>query len=170
MKYKTFTLLLIGAGALLLLVVNELQTTDQNRSVISSDGPTETNDVIREQSSDQLQTADQRIIYRGDPPYLSELPILDGNLFVSHRDDYLLFGGSNIELVRFRAGTGTGDRATVLYREDAIAFLLAEQPYIQFAYQDGFYSIQIFSRAYFFTLDIRELPSASVELMGKFVK
>jgi hypothetical protein len=168
LKNKTSILLLIATVALASWVVSNFQSSDLDRAAISTDVPNESNDRVSQSSSDPPQTDEQRIIYRGDPPYLIELPILDGNLFVNHSDDYLLFGGTNIEQVRFSAGTRAGGRATVLYRDNAIAFVMSEQPYVEFAYQDGFYSIQILSRSYFFTLDIRELPSPSVELTGKF--
>ncbi|NKB32717.1 MAG: hypothetical protein GKR91_06430 [Pseudomonadales bacterium] len=110
----------------------------------------------------------ERIIYRGDPPYLSNQPILDGNLFVNHSDDFLLLGGLNIEQVRFSAGIRAGGRAAVVYRDNAIAFLMEEEPYIEFSYQDKFYSLQILSRPYFFTMDFREIPSASIQLTEGF--
>ena len=77
------TLLLIGSVALALWVLGDFQTNDTDQIATSTDARNESNELARELSSNQLQTAKERIIYRGDPPYLSELPILDGNLFAT---------------------------------------------------------------------------------------
>lgn len=115
--------------------------------------------IAIENTNESVGLATDRIIYRGDPPYLTEQAILDGNLYVNHVDDYLLLGGENIEQVRFSAGTLSGERATVDYRENAISFVMEEQPYIEFSYQDKVYSLQILSRPYFYTMDFREISS-----------
>lgn len=161
LKVTSFTLLLIALVSLALFGISQFLATDQDRTVIATDS-------VSESAAEQSPIAAERIIYRGDPPYLTELPILDGNLFVNHSDDFLLFGGANIEQVKFSAGTRAGGRATVEFREDAVAFLMSEQPYVEFTYLGKFYSIQILSRAYFFTMDFRELPSPSIALTNEF--
>lgn len=163
-RYPTFALLLIGSVALVWWGFSYLLVIDSDRKVITTDTPNAATHTVSQSTSDQSQITRERVIYRGDPPYLTELPILDGNLFVNHSGDFLLFGGANIEQVRFSAGTGTGNRASVDFRENAIAFLMTEQPYVEFTYQGKFYSLQILSRAYFFTMEFRELPLPSIEL------
>ena len=55
-------------------------------------------------------------------------------------------------------------KATTVFRETGIGFLMDEQPYIEFSYHNKFYSLQILSRPYFYTMDFREIPSATIQL------
>lgn len=160
LRVASTSLLLVG----LISVAIWMTIRFNSSNPISSEN---TSDPAASSSITQSSIPQERIIYRGDPPYLSELPILDGNLFVNHSDDFLLLGGTNIEQVRFSASTRAGDRAIVGFRENSIAFQMEEQPYIEFSYQDSFYSLQILSRPYFFTMDFREIPDSSIELTNK---
>jgi hypothetical protein len=161
LKNPAFTLLLFSSVFFALWGASYFLSDDVDQSFVET-GSTSGS------GSGQSSIPQERIIYRGDPPYLTELPILDGNLFVNHSDDFLLFGGENIEQVRFSAGTRAGGRATIEFHENSIAYLMAEQPYIEFSYQEKFYSLQILSRAYFFTMDFREIPTSSIELTNRF--
>ena len=51
-----------------------------------------------------------------------------------------------------------------MVRENGISFLMDEQPYIEFSYHNKFYSLQILRRPYFYTMDFREIPSATIQL------
>ena len=161
LKVTSIILCLISIGAIVLWGVNRVNSSNSKPSSI-------TKNSAGLSSSNQTSIDQERIIYQGDPPYLTELPILDGNLFFNHSDDFLLFGGTNIREVRFSAGTGDGSRATIGFQENAIAFLMTEQPYIEFSYQKKFYSLQILSRPYFFTMDFREIASSSIALIYDF--
>lgn len=110
----------------------------------------------------------ERVIYRGEPPYLSNLPILDGNLYINHTDSFLYLGGPDIKKIRFSASARNGKKARTEFSEGSIAFFMEEQPYIEFSYQDRFYSLQILRRPYFFTIDLREIPSVFVSLTNRF--
>ena len=88
---KVIALLLIAATTLSLGACSESNEEIQQRSegIVAGDNTSSSN-----------QIASERIIYRGDPPYLTNQPILDGKLYVNNTDDYLLFGGENIEEIR----------------------------------------------------------------------
>ena len=152
---KVIALLLIAATTLSLGACSESNEEIQQRSegIVAGDNTSSSN-----------QIASERIIYRGDPPYLTNQPILDGKLHVNNTDDYLLFGGENIEEIRFSASKRSGGKATTVFRETGIGFLMDEQPYIEFSYHNKFYSLQILSRPYFYTMDFREIPSATIQL------
>jgi len=137
--------------------ITQSETDDESGNAPS----TQTN--ATEQSA-QFDRTQDRVIYRGDPPYLTERPILDGNLFVNHAEDYLLLGGPNIHLIQYNAVTRSGNRAIVSIRDGALALLMAEEPYVEFSYQGKFYSLQILSRPYFFTMDFSELSASTTAL------
>ena len=93
LKHTAFTLLLIGSVFLALWCISYFLVTDLDRSFIATNSLR----VAIEPTFNQSEIVNERIIYCGDPSYLTELPILDGKLFVNHSDDFLLFGDVNIE-------------------------------------------------------------------------
>ncbi len=109
-----------------------------------------------------------RILFSGEPPYLTELPILDNNLYVRFDNELFLFGGVDISLIRYSAGTGTGGKPTIQDREDHIEFIIAERPYIEFSYKDNFYSIEAIGRIYSNRMELREISRPTIALNNKF--
>lgn len=127
-----------------------------------------TDAVAADQNARQFDRTEDRIIYSGDPPYLAERPILDGNLYVNHVDDYLLLGGDDISQIKYNAVSRGGSKATVLIQDNALAVLMSEEPYIEFSYKEKYYSLQILSRPYRFILDFRELSESTASLEDEF--
>ena len=118
--------------------------------------------------SNTLPRAAERVIFNGEPPYLSKLPILDNNLYLMHDNNAFLLGGTDIHLVNYSAWKRNGSMATIREREDSIEFEMSEQPYIEFSYGGKFYSVEVSSRLYSYRMQLRELPEATVELSRKF--
>ncbi len=119
-------------------------------------------------SSSQSEQAAERIIFNGEPPYLSELSILDNNLYLKHDGNAFLLGGDGLSLIRYSAWTRSGGEAAIQNREDYIEFAMSEQPYIELSYKDKFYSVEVLSRLYSYRLVLRELPESTIELNRRF--
>jgi hypothetical protein len=110
----------------------------------------------------------ERVIFSEEPPYLQELPILDNNLYVKHDNNAFLFGGTNLHLIRYSAWAGSSGKATSTDRDGFIEFEMSEQPYIEFSYQEMFYSIEVSARLYSYRLILTELPEPTTELNSTF--
>lgn len=151
---------LYGAG--------NIEFTASEDSKNSSKSLSYTNKQFSGPGAIEATTATERIIFDDEPPYLSELPILDNNIYVKYDGNAFLLGGTNLSLIRYSAWTDSGNRATIQDREGYIEFVMVEQPYIEFSYQDRFYSIKIIGRLYSYRLEIRELPEPTIALDRKF--
>ena len=122
----------------------------------------------RQLSPSQPGIGTERVILSTEPPYLSELPILDGNLYVNHDNNNFLLGGVDLSVIRYSAWSRMGGAATRQDRAAHIEFSMAEQPYIEFSYKGKFYSIEVTSRSYSQRMELREISAPTVELDSKF--
>lgn len=164
---------LVGVFALLLVSFFVTRAVDNGFPVAENHtNPNQSLSPINVPASkiDSLQSEKiaERVIFNGEPPYLLEFPILDNNLYVKHDNNTFIIGGSNLSLIRYGAWTNSGDKATTQNREQYIEFELSEQPYIEFSYKGGFYSIEMFGRIYSVRMELRELSEATIELSSKF--
>lgn len=163
---------IVGVLAVVTLLVL-FATSNLERSISEDledpyESPNSASGLSRELSANQLQSATESIIFSGAPPYLIALPILDNNLYVKHDSEKFHLGGSNLHLIRYVASIRSNGIPTIQDREDYIEFITSEQPYIEFSYKGSFYSIEVISRSYSTSMEIREILGPTVELNRKF--
>lgn len=156
------------ASVLVFYTLGYLDESGSEQDAIVGEPETSVGNPTNRESNSQPISAIQELIYSGVPPYLVELPILEGELYVKHASDKFHFGGQNLHQVQYSASIRSGGIPTISDRDGYIEFLTTEQPYIEFHYNGKYYSIRVNERSYSTVIEILEISSASVELDSKF--
>lgn len=103
-----------------------------------------------------------------DLPYLESFPILDKGLFIQHHYGELIFGGSNIIIVKINARRENGEKIEIKKDDNNNLNLdIFTKPYIEFYYKKEFYSMEIETLNYgeSFVCKLKKIKSPTLKLI-----